>query len=126
MVRIALVSGSAGCIGRRYAEGLAEDGATIVVADLNIEGAEETAAMIHSNGGKAVAQLVDNSEPKSAQAFAAYVRKEFGRLDILVNNPAFFRGMKASSAMAVYLDYWRKIFHINLDGVLIMTQALAR
>lgn len=124
MQKTAVVTGSAGGIGRAYAEALAADGVSVVVADINLPGAEETAAGITSAGGTAVAHPVDVSDVASAAELAGFVGERFGRLDILVNNAAFFGGMKLVSAMHADIEYWRRIFRINLDGILIVTQAL--
>ena len=121
---VAVVTGSAGGIGRGYAEALAADGHAVVVSDINWEGAQETAARIRKTGGQARAVKTDIADPASAAVLARFVRDEFGRLDILVNNAAFFRGIKLVRAIEADLDYWRKIFRINLDGMLIVTQAL--
>lgn len=124
MTSIAVVTGAAGGIGRGYAEALAADGHAIVVADINLEGAEETVRLIREAGGEARAWRTDIAEPESAAALAAFVRDAFGRLDILVNNAAFFNGIKLVRAIDAELDYWRKLFRVNVEGTLNVTQAL--
>lgn len=124
MSSVAVVTGSAGGIGRGYAEALAADGHRVVVSDINLAGAEETVGRILAAGGRAIAVRTDITDPDSAAALADTVRSEFGRLDILVNNAAFFNGLKLGSALEADPDYWRKVLHVNLDGVLIVTRAL--
>jgi NAD(P)-dependent dehydrogenase (short-subunit alcohol dehydrogenase family) len=123
--RVAIVTGAAQGIGADYAKGLAADGMAVVVADINRERAAASAQAIRDAGGDAVEAYVDVTEPASAADLARFVRDRFGKLDILVNNAAMFTGNKSTTGMQVDLDYWRRMFRVNLDGVLIMTQALA-
>jgi 3-oxoacyl-[acyl-carrier protein] reductase len=123
--RVAVVTGAAQGIGRWYARALAAEGATVAVADINLDGAEETVAMIGKDGGRAAAVQVDVSDPASTLALAAAVRGEFGRCDILVNNAAIYHSMRMDPQLTVDIAYWRKVFSVNLDGALLCTQALA-
>jgi len=123
--KVAVVTGSAQGIGRDYALALASDGMAVVVADIKIEGARDTAQTITAAGGCALAVKVDVSDPESAAAMAEAVRKEFGTVHVLVNNAALFQGLKILSPLTTELAYWRKVMSINLDGVLVVTQALA-
>jgi NAD(P)-dependent dehydrogenase (short-subunit alcohol dehydrogenase family) len=122
--RIAVVTGSAQGIGREYARALAADGLAVVVADIKLEKAEETAAIIRDEGGDASAAGVDVSDPASAAALATTVRERHGALHVLVNNAALFQGLQMHTPMTVDIGYWRKLFSINLDGCLIVSQAL--
>ncbi|WP_242129573.1 SDR family oxidoreductase [Sphingobium sp. Sx8-8] len=121
---VALVTGAAGGIGRGYAEALAHDGHAVIIADLNGEGAEETAAAIRQAGGEAKVVRTDIADRTGNADLARFVRDEFGRLDILVNNAAFFRGIKLVAAIDADLDYWRELFRVNVEGTLGVTQAL--
>jgi 3-oxoacyl-[acyl-carrier protein] reductase len=123
--RVAVVTGAGRGIGRDYAKGLAEDGMAIVCADIAMDGAKETVELIRQAGGTAEAAPVDVSDPASAADLAGFIRSRFGRLDVLVNNAAMFMGNKPTTGMTVEIDYWRQMFRVNLDGPLIMTQALA-
>ena len=89
--KVAIVTGAGGrgnSIGRAYAIALANAGASVVVADLNGEGAAKVADEITAAGGKAVAVQVDITDSDSATAMAAKARETFGGIDILVNNAA--------------------------------------
>ncbi len=123
--RVAIVTGAAQGIGRVYAESLAKDGAKVVCADLNTDGANETVGLIEKAGGTAVALEVDVSDISSARRLADQVKSEFGGADVLVNNAAIYAGMKMDPQMDVDIEYWRKFMSVNLDGALIMTQAIA-
>ncbi|MEO6793078.1 MAG: SDR family oxidoreductase [Mycobacterium sp.] len=122
--KVAIVTGSGGGIGQAYAEALAREGAAVVVADINTEGAQEVAKKIVADGGKALAVSVDVSDPASAQAMAEATVAEFGGIDYLVNNAAIFGGMKLDGLLTVPWDYYQKFMSVNLDGALICTRAV--
>ena len=84
--QIALVTGAARGIGKAIAMRLAEDGAHVVVADLDADTARQTAAGIEALGYKVSAVQVDVTDAKQVQAVVEGVHGTFGRLDILVNN----------------------------------------
>jgi NAD(P)-dependent dehydrogenase (short-subunit alcohol dehydrogenase family) len=123
--RVAIVTGGGRGIGRRYCEALAAEGAAVVVADIDRSGAEETAAIVNKDGGVAEAVTVDVSDRNSTLALAAAVRERFGRADILVNNAAIYHSMRMDPQLTVDIEYWRRVFAVNLDGALLMTQAVA-
>lgn len=123
--RVAIVTGGAQGIGREYCLALAEDGAAVVVADLNADGAEETAELIAKNGGSAKAVTVDVSDRDSTLAMAEAVRAEHGTAHILVNNAAIYHSMRMDPVLEVDVDYWRTLFQVNVDGALLATQAIA-
>jgi NAD(P)-dependent dehydrogenase (short-subunit alcohol dehydrogenase family) len=123
--RVAVVSGAAQGIGAGYASALARDGATVVVADINETGAAATAKAIEAEGGRAIALGVDVSSRESTLACAARVLAELGPAHILVNNAAIYHSMRTDRQLDVDIDYWRKVFSVNVDGALLMTQAFA-
>jgi len=121
--KVAIVTGSGQGIGEAYAKALAAEGASVVVADLNLEQAQRVAGEITDDGGTALAVPVDVSDPASAAAMAAATVDAFGGIDCLVNNAAIYAGMKIESLMKVDLEYYRRFFAVNLDGALIVTRA---
>ena len=124
--RVAIVTGAGGGIGRGYAEALARDGAAVVVADINTEGAEAVAEQIVADSGTAIAVAVDVADPASAQAMADRAVAEFGGIDYLVNNAAIFGGMKLDTLLNVPWDYYKRFISVNLDGALACTRAVYR
>ena len=102
--KVAIVTGSGGGIGQAYAEALAREGAAVVVADINTEGAQKVADGIKGEGGNALAVRVDVSDPESAKEMAAQTLSEFGGIDYLVNNAAIFGGMKLDFLITVDWD----------------------
>src|SRR5690606_9431269 len=89
--KVAIVTGAGGrgnSIGRAYAVGLANAGASVVVADLNKDGAQAVADEIIAAGGKAIAVAVDVSNEEQTLAMAEAAKAAFGGVDILINNAA--------------------------------------
>ena len=123
--RVAIVTGAAQGIGREYAKVLAANGAAVVVADINPRSASDTAKEIASAGGRAVAVETDVSDKASCQRAAAKARDAFGPVTILVNNAAIYHSMRMDPLLKVDIGYWRKVFSVNLDGALLMSQAVA-
>ena len=122
--KVAIVTGAGGGIGQAYAEALAREGAAVVVADINSEGAQRVASGIVADGGSALAVEVDVSDPASAVAMAERTTAEFGGIDYLVNNAAIFGGMRLDMLLTVDWDYYRKFISVNMDGALICTRAV--
>ena len=124
--KVGIITGAGGGIGQAYAEALAREGAAVVVADINVEGAERVAAGIRAEGGTALAVPVDVSDVESTKAMADRTLAEFGGIDYLVNNAAIFGGMKLDFLVTVDWDYYKKFMGVNMDGALLCTRAVYR
>ncbi len=122
--KVAIVTGAGGGIGQAYAEALARQGAAVVIADINAGGAEQVAAGISGEGGRALAVPVDVADPASAAAMAERTIAEFGGIDFLVNNAAIFGGMKLDMLLTVDWEYYKRFMSVNLDGALVCTRAV--
>ena len=112
--KVAIVTGAGRNIGRAIALTLAEGGASIVVnARSNRAEAEAVAREIEAAGGKALVHIGDVADAKAVQAMADAAVKQFGRIDILVNNAALRREKPFAE-----MDYreWREILDVTLDG----------
>jgi NAD(P)-dependent dehydrogenase (short-subunit alcohol dehydrogenase family) len=121
--KIAIVTGGGRGIGEAYSKGLAAEGATVVVADLDVEGAERVAKEIIAEGGQASASRVDVSDPESAAAMADEVAAAHGGIDFLVNNAAIYGGMQIAPLLSVDLAYLRRFFDVNMFGALMCARA---
>lgn len=122
--RSAIVTGAARGIGEVYAQALAAEGASVVVADLNAEGGTAVAEKIVADGGSAAFHPVDVADPDSAKALADFTIEKYGKIDHLVNNAAIYGGMKLDLLLTVPWDYYKKFMSVNLDGALVMTRAV--
>jgi NAD(P)-dependent dehydrogenase (short-subunit alcohol dehydrogenase family) len=120
--KVAIVTGGASGIGEATARRLAEEGAAVVVADLNGEGASRVAAAIASAGGRAIAQTCDVSREDEIVACVERAVEEFGGLDIMHNNAAdTSHATMAADAVAVDSDaeYFEHVFRVNVIGVML-------
>src|ERR1700676_362996 len=112
--KVAIVTGAGRNIGRAIALALAEDGASVVVnVRSNRAEAEAVAREIEAKGGKALVNIGDVADAAAVQAMADAATKQFGRIDILVNNAALRR--EKSFAEMSYAE-WREIMDVTLDG----------
>ena len=121
--KVAVVTGAARGIGETYARRLAAEGAAVVVADIDEDGAAGVAASIVGDGGTAIGVRVDVSDPESAAAMAAAAVDQLGGIDLLVNNAAIYGGMEIDLLLTVDWDYYRRFMAVNMDGALVCIRA---
>jgi NAD(P)-dependent dehydrogenase (short-subunit alcohol dehydrogenase family) len=113
--KAALVTGAGSGIGRATALACAREGAKIVVADMAVEGGEETVSMIKSAGGKATFVLVNVTQAAEVEAMVAAAVSAYGRIDCAHNN-AGIEGVFATTADYPEAD-WDRVMAVNLKGV---------
>jgi NAD(P)-dependent dehydrogenase (short-subunit alcohol dehydrogenase family) len=113
--KVALVTGGGSGIGRATALAFAREGATVVVADVAVAGAEETVQLIHKAGGAAMFVKTDVSQATEVEALIARAVSTYGRLDCAHNN-AGIEGVEARTADYPEED-WDRVIAINLKGV---------
>jgi len=107
--RVALVTGAGRGIGRCTAALFAREGASVVVADLDAAGAEESVRQIEAAGGAAAAVVTDVTEPDSVQAAMAFAKTRFGGLDVLFNNAGGSSLKDGPAPDAPLEEFWRTI-----------------
>jgi NAD(P)-dependent dehydrogenase (short-subunit alcohol dehydrogenase family) len=123
--KTALVTGAGRGMGAAIAEGLADLGATVAVADVNEERREQIAAAINARGHRAIAAPVDVQDPASVRRLTETVAQRFGRLDILAHNPGGMVGIKITRIDATDEQSWDAILRLNFTGVYLMVRAVA-
>jgi len=122
--KVAVVTGGAQGIGQAVAETLAQGGANVVVADLQVEKAEATAKeIIAITGMQAIAVQVDVADNASAKAMIDRTLAEFGRIDILVNNAGTTRD---NLIMRMKEADWDLVLNVNLKGAFNCSKAAIR
>ena len=119
--KIAIVTGASSGIGRAIAITLSREGAKVIVTGLNAESIKETSALIHAQGGEALALISDVCNPISCQKLVQITLEKFGRLDVACNC-AGIGGVKAMTA-DYSLSAWEKVIQTNLSGVFYGMQA---
>ena len=121
--QVALVTGGGSGIGRASARALAREGARVVVADRNVEGAEAVREAIEQSGGSALAVAVDVADPQSVQALVDRTLATYGQIDVLVN----CAGIAPRKPVIEMTDEeWRQVIAVNLDGTFYVSRAVAR
>jgi NAD(P)-dependent dehydrogenase (short-subunit alcohol dehydrogenase family) len=121
--RVAIVTGAARGLGRALAAGLADQGARVVLGDLNADGAERAAAEIRAVGGQAVATALDVGDAASCDALVRAAVAAFGRVDVLVNNA----GIDVIEPVPqVSAEGWEKVQDVDLKGVMNASQSAIR
>jgi NAD(P)-dependent dehydrogenase (short-subunit alcohol dehydrogenase family) len=124
--RVAVVTGGGHGIGRAYARRLAEDGAAVVVAEIDADAGKQTAEQIVDAGGRALAVATDVSDAGSLAAMVDAATAEFGRIDILVNNAAIFASIPISRSLFDEIDpaEWELVLRVNLTGTWLACRAV--
>ncbi len=121
--QVAVVTGGAQGIGRAICHTLAASGAVVVVADLNLEGAQQAAADISRTGARAIAARVDVAEESSVRSLYELVMRDARRLDILVNNAGICR---AIPILDIDVAEWDRVLAVNLRGTFLMSREAFR
>ena len=119
--KVAVVTGGAGGIGRATAALFAEEGARIIIADIDESGGAEALSQIKEEGGEATFVLTDVSREEDARRVCERALDAFGKLDILVNNAAAFvlKGLDATVAE------WEHSLSVNIIGTSLMSRSAA-
>ena len=118
--KVAIVTGGGSGIGREASQLLSEAGAAVVVTDIDIDAADETAAAIVAEGRSAVAVKHDVGSPDDWTAVIDATLDCFGSLSVLVNNAGVSGGVGMFEDTS--LETWRQVMSVNLDGVFLGTQ----
>ncbi len=116
----ALITGAAQGIGRGFAQAYIREGATVAIADINLEAAEQTAADL---GDAAYAVHIDVCNQETIDAGIEAVVTKAGKLDILINNAALF---DAAETVDITRESYDKLYAVNVGGTIFTLQAAAK
>ena len=113
--KVAIVTGGGSGIGAAVARQLGAAGAKVVVADLDIKGADEEVARIEKAGGEAASYKIDVGDVKQVEAMVAFAVKTYGGLHLAVNNAGI--GGPSAPTADYPLDGWQQVINVNLNSV---------
>ncbi len=119
--KVVVVTGAASGIGRATAQIFADEGARVVVADVDAARGEEAAAAIRAQGGRADFMPIDMTDTASIDAFGAAVQAKFGAVDVLVNGAGWGRTAPFWEGTP---DFWDKLVALNFVGPMQLTKVL--
>jgi 3-oxoacyl-[acyl-carrier protein] reductase len=117
--RVAIITGGAHGIGKAYAQRFVQEGAKVVIADIDGDAAQQVAKEINDAGGTALGLHVDISDLALCQQMARTSMEQFGRIDALVNNAALFSRIPMTRGRfdAIPEAEWDRMFQVNVKGI---------
>jgi NAD(P)-dependent dehydrogenase (short-subunit alcohol dehydrogenase family) len=121
--KTAIVTGGGRGLGEQIADAYADAGANVVVCSRNLEACQQISDSLKTKGVRSLALKCDVSNPEEIQYVVDETIKEFGRIDILVNNSGVSWG---APALEMPEDKWDKVMNINLKAVFLFSQAVGK
>ena len=124
--RVAVVTGGGHGIGKAYCQGLAKEGAAIVVAELDAEAAQRVADDLNEFGHDALGIQTDVADQTSIQSMVERATQQFGHIDVLVNNAAIFASVPMSRLPIeeITVEEWDRMMAVNLRGMFLSSRAV--
>jgi len=117
--RIVVVTGAGSGIGRACAIESAREGAKVIVADINLPGAEETVNMINAANGTAIAFIADVSKPESVKHLVDFTIKTYSKIDALINNAAV---QVNKTIEDISFEEWNLQMSVNVGGIFLCSK----
>jgi NAD(P)-dependent dehydrogenase (short-subunit alcohol dehydrogenase family) len=121
--KTAIVTGGGRGLGEQIAEAYGDAGANVVICSRNLEACQQISDVLTAKGVRSLALKCDVSNPEEIQYVVDQTMKEFGRIDILVNNSGVSWG---APALEMPEDKWDKVMSINLKAVFLFSQAVGK
>lgn len=122
--KLVLITGAAGGMGQAFAQRFSNEGARLILTDVNEAGLEKVAAPLREKGVECFIHTFDLSSETEIKQFAADVQAKHGALDILINNAGLAYGEVAHGFAELTQEKWLRFFNINTISPLILAQAL--
>lgn len=119
--KVAIVTGAGGALGAAIASGLAQAGASVVLADVKTQAAEAAASQIASEGGNALAIACDVSRSADVERLVQQTVDAFGGVDILINNAAIY---PYRAWTEIVEEEWDRVFAVNIKGYFLCARAV--
>jgi NAD(P)-dependent dehydrogenase (short-subunit alcohol dehydrogenase family) len=121
--KVTIMTGGARGLGKAMALSLAQAGSNIIIVDLDLETAQQTANALASEGIRTLALKVDVTNQAEVDQMVDEVVRQFGRIDVLFNNAGIAQWVNAEE---MSLDDWKRIMSVNLDSVFIVSKAVGK
>ena len=122
--KLVLITGAAGGMGQAFAQRFADEGARLILTDVNEVGLEKVTAPLRDKGVECAIHTFDLSSEAAIQQFAADICAKHGSLDILINNAGLAYGEVAHGFAELTQEKWLRFFNINTISPLVLAQAL--
>ena len=122
---MAIITGAGRGLGKAFAARFAQEGAKLLLPDINLERAEATAEEIRANGGAALAIETDISNEQATRKMAEIAIEQYGKVDILLNNAAIIYGILPEPWDSWTVEQWNNIFAVNVIGTWLCCKAIA-
>ena len=121
--KVAIVTGGASGIGRAICIRFAQEGAKVVVVDINESGSKETVSLIEGEGGIALVRPTDVTDSDAVDTMVAETLDEFDTVDILVNAAGI---LKEATVHGFPNEWWHEVINANLNSVVYCTRAVTK
>jgi NAD(P)-dependent dehydrogenase (short-subunit alcohol dehydrogenase family) len=118
--KVAIVTGGANGIGEAYSRGMAEEGASVVIVDIDMKKGKQVASEIEKAGGKALCVQTDVSKKRDAEKMIETTVEHFGSVDVLVNNAGILFTAPVEETTE---EMWDKLLAVNVKGLFFCSQA---
>lgn len=115
--KVAIVTGAGRGLGRVFCAGLAREGAKVLATDKDMGGLGETVREIREAGSEGELLQIDVTSTEQTEKMASFAKDRFGRIDVLINNAAFYGGLKRMTFYEVSEEEWDKLMAVNVKGI---------
>jgi 3-oxoacyl-[acyl-carrier protein] reductase len=124
--KVAIITGAGHGIGKAYARKFAQEGATVVIADIDARSGDGVAKTLLDSGLSAWSRAADVTNLESIDGLARETAEKFGRIDVLVNNAAIYVTQKLWKGPVedLALEEWDRVIEVNLKGVFLCCKAV--
>jgi NAD(P)-dependent dehydrogenase (short-subunit alcohol dehydrogenase family) len=123
--RVIVITGAGQGIGRAFAHAFASAGSISIVAEIDKHKAERVTGEITAAGGRAAAFQVDVTNASGVEQMMMAVHRQFGRIDVLINNAAIFSTLTMRPFDEIPLDEWDRVLRTNITGPFLCSRSVA-
>jgi 3-oxoacyl-[acyl-carrier protein] reductase len=123
--QVAIITGASRGMGKAFAAKFAEEGAKLLLTTTSLERAHDTVKELRGKGGEVALMEADISHQDAGEKIAEKAMKEYGKVDILVNNAAIWYGVNAQPWDAWTVEEWDRMFVVNIRGTWVVCKAIA-